>query len=489
MKLLSEKRLFFYFWALIPHILWGQIQVCNNNLFVFPIKSNEQNCMRSFEKGAVGINYVNAYLLSKMTEMMYPERLDYQLRYLRNNSQPLTSIQNTKAIQANPIVTDANFECAFAKRFSHYFIDEVLRPKKPLVVINNPLANQNNPIGGNIGSTPNFGTIGVAGQVGTSSPTPPPTNLANFTADSTAWAKANSPEFKYIHKTSGVKVSMMGLSYKFGYDPELMVISTKDLVIIVYRGTDAFMDSEFGEWIGTDANAALANGTGPLAGTQLHKGFWESFLLIKNDLYAELNRVNAKNKTIWVTGHSLGAAMAVVTGTFLKADNFPVNAIYGFACPKSIGNAAFAQRANSLLPNRIQRFEFYLDPISLLWAPGYEPFGKRNWINLQQDNLGFNFTFFTDEPERYVSLNPCEFNKCPGDNRSLPTIKALKERKSGFFTDLDWKLYYHNPQYHVLAFNQKLTTAQRLILPATDNPYPFMYMRAPWEAIFPTGSR
>lgn len=442
--------------------------------------------MRSFDKNAAGLNYVNAYLLSKMTEMMYPERLDYQYRYLKNNYQPVLTIANTAAIQSNPIVTDANFECAFANRFSHYFIDEVLRPKKPLVVINNPLANQNNnPLGGNIGSTPNFGTIGVNGQVGTSNPTPPPTNPANFTADSIAWAKANSPEFKYIRKATGVKVSMMGLSYKFGYDPELVVISTKDLVIIVYRGTDALMESEFGEWIGTDANAILTNASGALAGTQIHKGFWESFQLIKNDLYTELNRVNAKNKTIWVTGHSLGAAMAVITGTFLKADNFPVNAIYGFACPKAVGNAAFAQRANTLLPNRIQRFEFYLDPISLLWAPGFEHYGKRNWINMEKDNLGLNFTIYPNEPERYVSPNPCEFNKCLGDNRSIAVIKALKERKSGFFTDLEWKLLYHNPQFNNLALNQKLTTAQRLILPHIDDCFPYLYMRAPWEAAFP----
>lgn len=416
--------------------------LCNNQDFRFPISEKEKNCMQGFDRNAGGINNVNAFLLSKMCELVYKERLDYQFRFLRNNREPVTSIPNSDWIKANPIVTEANFECAFASRFSHYFYGKTTDLNQTKII--------------------------------------KPIDKLDLNINKIAIPKldADLPEFKYIHKTATTSFNLLGMKTSVGIDPELVVVSTKDLVIIIFRGTDNLEDQEWGEWIGTDFNTGMTNAGGALQGTKIHNGFWSSFDLIRDQLLAELIRVKAKDKAIWVTGHSLGGAMAILTGVYLKADGYPVKNIYSYSAPRTIGNDKFAEKANSLLPNRIQRFEYYLDPITLMWVHGYAAFGRRNWMDHKEKGNGYDF--FTNIGERFVAVNPFEFNRAAiNDSRTAAQVRLHKDKMDGLVTEVSWKFYYHNPQFCNKGLYKRLTQAEKDKLPALDDSFPYLYPSDP----------
>ncbi|MGB1217996.1 MAG: hypothetical protein ACPG5P_08965, partial [Saprospiraceae bacterium] len=81
-------------------------------------------CMKYFDAEATGVNHTNEFFLAKMSELMYPERLDYQFQFLKNNQKPVKGIPSTQWIEENTRVNDDNFGCAFESRFKHYFSEE-----------------------------------------------------------------------------------------------------------------------------------------------------------------------------------------------------------------------------------------------------------------------------------------------------------------------------------------------------------------------------
>jgi hypothetical protein len=276
------------------------------------------------------------------------------------------------------------------------------------------------------------------------------------------------PQFQFIHKTE-----YWDDGKKHGIDPELIVVSTKDYVLIVFRGTDKVEGNEWSEWTGTDFRIGQVRAGGSMMKAKVHKGFWQSFDLIRDELIRSLERCGAQHKKIWLTGHSLGGAMSMLTGVYLKSIGYPVQNVYAFAAPRVIGDAKFVKIADKLLPNRIHRFEYYLDPIALLWAPRYKHVGQRNWF----DSEAFaNYNLHINSQERRISLWPFSFNRHPfGDKRSKTDMRLKREKSNGLMTELPFRFWYHNPQWYVKAAYAQLSPEQQALLPAVDDSFPYLY--------------
>jgi len=379
--------------------------------FNFPIPSYEVNCMKKFDQDAVGYNSVNAFILAKMSELMYPERLDYQLRYLQNNSQPLESLSSTSELKKFPLVFNSNFNAAYSARFSHYFSDSI------------------------------------------------------------------KSDFHFLEKVKLDTVRILGIKTVLGYDPELSIISHGDLIILVYRGTDDVDGNIRAEWMGTDFNIRKTKSDSSLDNAFIHKGFWKSYEIMKDDLFRILDQLDAKHKTIWITGHSLGGAMAILSGAHLQANGYPVANIYTYAAPRAFGDTTFAQICNKLLPNKIHRFEYYLDPVSYINSKKYTPVGIRYWFD--QEELGMYKMYsaienrhkadilFAYRKKRFSTVEKKEaarINRCLYKNHHSRILK---------------KFYHHNTQWYVKACYQQLSEEQKIMLPKVDDSYPFIYYG--WE--------
>ncbi len=378
--------------------------------FSFSIPKYEINCMTHFNAKAVGIDPVNAFILAKMNELMYPERLDYQIRYLQNNSKVLDSLPSTNYLKTYPLIDNSNFKFAFEKRLNHYFTSDSLSKKA---------------------------------------------------------------EFYFIEKPILDTFNFLGLTSIKGYDPEIIVINHNDLVLILFRGTDDVNDNRFAEWRGTDFSISKVKTDSILNYSKVHKGFWNSFDIVKADLIKLLDSLDAKNKNIWISGHSLGGAMAILTGVYLEKSNFKVTNIYTYAAPLAIGDKNFAELGSKVLLDKIQRFEYYLDPVSILWAPGYSAFGQRNWIDNATKS---NYTFYPNCGERYYFHRPFEFRSRSFSTKEKQEIARVKREKlSSSIFKIPVKLFYHNTQWYVKGTYLLIPKELRTSLPRVDDSFPFIY--------------
>ncbi len=205
-----------------------------------------------------------------------------------------------------------------------------------------------------------------------------------------------------------------------GYDPEAIVISTEEYIIVAFRGTDriAFKSTQFpyleminyeaGEWVNTDFDAIKINAPYSLPG-QVHRGFNNSAQSILPRLADTLRKYEVNRKKLWITGHSLGGALAQLTATYLKKQyQFNAHCIYTYASPH-VGDANFVSEIDRMFPETtIQRFEFMTDPAPYLppVAMGYSRAGSRNFYSKE---TGSNYLFNTGEVNG-ISLDVCFHN-------------------------------------------------------------------------------
>ncbi len=111
------------------------------------------------------------------------------------------------------------------------------------------------------------------------------------------------------------------------------------LVILSFRGTEP---NKIKDWI-TDINFDLVNG--PLNG-MVHEGFYTALSNVWKSIEIVIESMsNSWTKPIWVTGHSLGAALATLAVALLIEKERPVKGLYTFGQPRT-GNNDFARNFN-----------------------------------------------------------------------------------------------------------------------------------------------
>jgi hypothetical protein len=140
---------------------------------------------------------------------------------------------------------------------------------------------------------------------------------------------------------------------------QCFVASNDDFAIVAFRGTeitphdadgrrdfrDVFAD------VRTDARFKLTDF--PLGG-QVHGGFSSAVEKIWNDAGLADFVESLPSRTIWFTGHSLGAALA----TLAAVKSRRLDGLYTFGSPR-VGDSAFAEAFTRLLSNKgVEHFRF-----------------------------------------------------------------------------------------------------------------------------------
>src|SRR5581483_6191467 len=111
--------------------------------------------------------------------------------------------------------------------------------------------------------------------------------------------------------------------------------------------------------LGTDFAAAGV-------GARFHKGFMGAIAQVWGPIYtvveAEMKR---KERPLWITGHSLGGALALLAAWLFQRRMIPVHQIYTYGGPM-IGNAEASQAFDREFPNKIYRYVNTDDPVPRL---------------------------------------------------------------------------------------------------------------------------
>jgi predicted lipase len=101
-------------------------------------------------------------------------------------------------------------------------------------------------------------------------------------------------------------------------------------------------------------------------GARFHKGFLTSLDEIWEPLFAKVDAAQLDcERRLWVTGHSLGGAIALLCAWRFERQFLKVHQVYTFGAPM-IGNAAAAAAFHQQFPGRIYRFVDTRDPVPRL---------------------------------------------------------------------------------------------------------------------------
>ena len=127
---------------------------------------------------------------------------------------------------------------------------------------------------------------------------------------------------------------------------------SSDTLYIVWRGSSSPKDFL------KDAQVKKVNFVQP--GEKVHNGFYTAFESVKEYLYSSINFILSKKldkiKSVVICGHSLGAALTVIS-SYMICKDFPQiahlvkNVTIG--CPR-VGNSTFKDNYNKLVPKSIR---------------------------------------------------------------------------------------------------------------------------------------
>ena len=147
-------------------------------------------------------------------------------------------------------------------------------------------------------------------------------------------------------------------------DTRVLVVEQDDgSIAIAFRGT-----ADIRNWL-TDADCLRATLIESLefGACQVHAGFLAAYESIIGPLTAHLRENAALCRDaatpIYVTGHSLGGALALLAALELKRQGFNIAQVYTFGQPR-VGNAAFKRLYEKSLGDRTYRLVFQEDLVA-----------------------------------------------------------------------------------------------------------------------------
>jgi len=122
------------------------------------------------------------------------------------------------------------------------------------------------------------------------------------------------------------------------YDTNAFLALRSDMILVAFRGTEP---SQFKDWL-TDADVILV----PTDFGHIHKGFWNAFRSVWSAMEADIRAIPPlPGRTLWFTGHSLGAALSTLGVVSAGAAGLPVAGHYNFGSPR-VGDRSFANLYN-----------------------------------------------------------------------------------------------------------------------------------------------
>ena len=138
-------------------------------------------------------------------------------------------------------------------------------------------------------------------------------------------------------------------------DTQGYIIADEHVIVIAFRGSESERD-----WV---RNLLAFQGDSPLGVGFVHHGFIGNLYEILPDLESALIQLRSNNQHVWIAGHSLGGALAILAASHLEP--IGLQGIYTFGQPV-VGDTVFSARYDQLLKDRTYRFIEYGDPVPRL---------------------------------------------------------------------------------------------------------------------------
>ncbi|MEM9387025.1 MAG: hypothetical protein AAGA68_18325 [Pseudomonadota bacterium] len=159
-------------------------------------------------------------------------------------------------------------------------------------------------------------------------------------------------------------------------DTEGFLVHNESTVIVSFCGSESLPD-----WLG---NAQIVTDPGPLdPEARVHEGFQDALFPVMLQVSRLLHEHLQAGRRLWVTGHSLGGALAVLLAGMLLEDKIPLAGLYTFGAPR-VGNRRF-QQAFDARTTQIPSFRVVnqgdIVPLIVPRLLGYRHTGERIYLD------------------------------------------------------------------------------------------------------------
>jgi triacylglycerol lipase len=148
-----------------------------------------------------------------------------------------------------------------------------------------------------------------------------------------------------------------------------------DHVVVAFRGSESPNSLDgVKDWLLTNALNLLVQPQGELstefaaagAGARFHQGFVTAITEIWPQLYPAVDaELRKKDRPLWVTGHSLGGALALLAAWLFKRKFLNVHQVVTFGAPM-VGNKDVAEAIGREFAGKVFRYVNGPDPVPLL---------------------------------------------------------------------------------------------------------------------------
>jgi len=148
----------------------------------------------------------------------------------------------------------------------------------------------------------------------------------------------NNPNIINTIKSWGFEKNKIRFFDSHGTQAFLAVDDEK--IIISFRGTEP---DKLEDWV---SDAEVRKTSGPYG--DVHRGFFKALGYVWPNIEDAIDDVRDKNQSIWITGHSLGAALATLATALIDTNEqaLTVSGLYTFGSPR-VGSHRFAKKFNA----------------------------------------------------------------------------------------------------------------------------------------------
>jgi len=228
---------------------------------------------------------------------------------------------------------------------------------------------------------------------------------------------------------------------------QAILVSFKNFIALSFRGTEATSIKD----IKSDANGKT---TACETGGKIHTGFKEAYDQVRFDIEKKLNESELQNKSLFITGHSLGGALATVAAKKLTHKG-GIAACYTFGSPR-VGDEEWIEN----IKTPIHRLVNAADCVTMLppgsetitvisWVAQYIPWVGQSLRSLLLSNFG---GYLHCGNMRYLTNCPCgEFNKV----KLLYSVSFIHRIKGLIIKKLPWKSFLSD--HSISVYRKKLT--------------------------------
>lgn len=190
---------------------------------------------------------------------------------------------------------------------------------------------------------------------------------------------AEACSLAYYDEPEGAK----GFLEDLGLDARLISVSntqvyvaqSDEVVLVAFRGSQSPTSLDgLKDWLLTNANNYLILPEGRFGtdfaaagvGARFHRGFMEALDDIWAPLFSAVDEAMQKaERPLWITGHSLGGALALLSAWRFQRNFIKVDEIVTFGAPM-IGNQTAADAFEREFAAKISRYVNFEDPVPLL---------------------------------------------------------------------------------------------------------------------------